>query len=120
MFPASALAGNYATCLLDNLPGVANDSASVAAIRLCIGKYPGGFTGVKKGSGRGLFSFDSGAECALKKGGSTSSQHAGRMIAAACNTLYDLPELRPEQFERSAAKPWNDYKSAEEFLDGKR
>lgn len=89
--PASAVADNYATCLLKNLPGIHNDPAARAAINLCLSEHPGGNNSVQQGSGRGLFSYKSGAECAMKKAGSTQSQLAGTGIYVACRKLYDEP-----------------------------
>lgn len=89
--PLQAFAADYATCILDRLPGVQNDAAATAAYHLCTSKYPGGLAAVKQGSGRGLFRFDSGAECTLKKAADTRSNRAAYMIGAACRKLYDEP-----------------------------
>lgn len=89
VLPSIAFAGNYATCLLKNLPGLQNDAAAHAASRMCMAEYPEGMLGVRKGSGRGLFSYSSGAECAMKKAGETRSPVAGSGIYVACNKLYD-------------------------------
>jgi hypothetical protein len=91
-------AGNYATCLLDKLPGVVNDVAAAAGANYCKQRHPSGLEGTKQGSGRGFLGYDSGAECTMKKGSATSSGYAGRLISAACNRLYDQPDQR-------AAKP---------------
>ncbi|WAB91950.1 hypothetical protein OSS47_28195 [Pseudomonas citronellolis] len=85
----SAFAGNFATCLLDELPGTQNDNAAGAAYQVCSGKYPARYDGVAQGSGRGFFGYDSGAECALAKAKDTRSNQAAGMIRAACNRLYD-------------------------------
>lgn len=89
--PAIASAGNFAECLLEKLPGVQNDPAAAAAYQVCAAKWPGLLNGVDQGSGRGFFSFDSGAECALKNSSDTRSSRAAMMIRAACNRLYDRP-----------------------------
>lgn len=49
-----ALAADYATCLLDKLPGVKNASAHAAALNLCAQQHPDKFFEVRRGSGRGL------------------------------------------------------------------
>jgi hypothetical protein len=36
-----ALAANMATCLLDKLPGVANDVAAQAVFQVCSAEHPG-------------------------------------------------------------------------------
>lgn len=87
-----ALAANFAGCLLDGLPRVANDVAANATMQVCLSKFPGGFEAVKQGVGRGLFSFNSGAECTAKKAGGTRSNQAAHLIGAACRKLYDEPE----------------------------
>lgn len=85
----AANAANYATCLLDKLPGLENDQAAAAANSICKTEYPGGFKAVPQGDGRGLMGYDSGAECALDKSGDTRSSAAAYMIRSACNRLYD-------------------------------
>lgn len=91
-----AVAGDYATCLLKNLPGLQNEAAANAAIALCMKEYPGGLMSVEKGSGRGWFAYKSGDECAMKKAADTRSQVAGQGIYLACKALYDEPP-----------KPWD-------------
>jgi hypothetical protein len=112
-FPAMAFAGNYATCLLKNLPGLQNEAAANAAIKLCMTEYPGGINSVPQGDRRGLLGYKSGAECAMKKAGETRSQLAGNGIYMACRRLYDEPS-QDNPFDRFDEKP-----SAEKFLDKK-
>lgn len=95
-----ANAENYATCLLDKLPGLQNDNAATAAWNLCNSEHPGGLESVPQGAGRGLFGYDSGAECALEEAGQTRSNTAAFQIRLACDRLYDKPlglfdDLRP-------------------------
>jgi hypothetical protein len=89
--PFDAIGGDYATCLLKNLPGLQNEAAANAAIALCMQENPGGVSGVQKGSGRGWLSYKSGAECAMKEAADTRSQIAGSGIYLACQLLYDKP-----------------------------
>ena len=86
-----ALAANYATCILDKAPGVANDTAAHAVHQLCLSEHPGGIPAVPQGSGRGFFGFSSGAECTAKKAGETRSNRAAAMVGVACRRLYDEP-----------------------------
>lgn len=86
---APVFAGNFATCLLDELPGTQNDNTAGAAYQVCSAKYPEKYNGVEQGSGRGLLGYDSGAECAVDKAKDTRSQNAAGMIRVACNRLYD-------------------------------
>jgi len=87
----AAFAGNFATCLLDDLPGVQGDAAAVAIHKVCRDKYPGGLPSVEQGSGRGWFSYKSGAECMAKLGAKTPSPSAGSLMFYACNKLYNEP-----------------------------
>lgn len=87
--PTIAMASNFAECLLDNLPGVQNDATAYAAAQLCTSKYPERYDSIEQGSGRGFFSYESGAECALDKGADTQSSSAAGQIRVACNRLYN-------------------------------
>jgi len=89
--PVLAQAGNYATCLLEKMPGLQNDNAATAAWNLCNSEYPGGLASVPQGSGRGFFGYDSGAECALEESGQTRSRTAAFQIRLACDRLYEKP-----------------------------
>lgn len=89
LFPAAALAGSFATCLLDRLPGVQNDVAANAVYQSCAAKHPGAFTPIKQGSGRGWFSYKTGADCTAEKAGVTRSNRAAVLIGIACRKLYD-------------------------------
>ncbi|MEQ6437214.1 hypothetical protein V8Z74_19605 [Comamonas sp. w2-DMI] len=92
----AAQAANYATCLIDKLPGTQNDTAAQAVHQVCIAEHPGGLQAVPQGNGRGLFGFSSGAECTVKKAGDTRSNRAAQLIGVACRRLYDAPtQLRP-------------------------
>lgn len=86
-----ALAGNYATCILDKMPKVENDVTASAVHQLCKGESPQGLEAVEQGSGRGIWSYKSGSECALKKAGNTQSNRAAMLIGLACRKLYDEP-----------------------------
>lgn len=98
-----AWAANYATCILDKAPGVANDTAANAVHQLCLSEHPGGIQAVPQGSGRGFFGFSSGAECTAKKAGETRSNRAAVMVGMACRKLYDESEI--ERFLNSTPQP---------------
>lgn len=85
----AAWAGDFATCILDKAPGVANDTAAHAVYQLCLSENPGGLDRVAQGSGRGWLGYKSGAECTAKKAGDTRSNRAAVMVGAACRRLYD-------------------------------
>lgn len=89
LFSSPVMAGNFATCILDRMPGVQNNPVAFAILRICKEKYPGGLDSVILGEGRGWFGFDSGAECSAKKAAKTPNQRAAAIIATACRRLYD-------------------------------
>jgi hypothetical protein len=60
-----ASAADYATCLLDKLPGVKNAPAHAAALNLCAQQHPDKFFEVRRGSGRGLLGPKSPEQCTL-------------------------------------------------------
>lgn len=91
--PSLAVAGNFATCVLDRMPGVQNDAAVYAVMQVCHQEYPGSYQDIPQGVGRGWFGYDSGAECAAKKAASTPNRNAGGAISLACRCLYDKPIL---------------------------
>lgn len=107
-----ACAADYATCLLDNLPGVKNGPAHAAALNLCGSKYPDRFFDVRRGSGRGLLGPKSPEQCTLDKARDTSWQPAAGMIMRACGCLYtpsagptDMCERYPLSAEIRAQHP---------------
>ena len=85
---APAFAANYATCVLDKMPGVANDVAAYAVYNTCHDKYPGD---VEQGSGRGFFGYASSTECIADKARDTRSAKAAQFVGVACRKLYDEP-----------------------------
>lgn len=91
LVPSIAAAGNFATCLLDKLPGVQNDVAAHAVYQVCAAQHPGAFAAVKQGAGRGWFGYAAGADCTMKKAGETRSLRAAGLIGSACRRLYDAP-----------------------------
>ena len=101
-FAGQAQAANFATCLLDKLPGVQNDVAAQAVFQVCSVQHPGAFDMIKQGSGRSLFSYSTGADCTIKKAGETRSNRAAGLIRVACRRLYDPPET---DWERGIITP---------------
>lgn len=98
-----AFAANYATCILDKMPGIANDPAAYAVVQLCNSENPAGLRAVPQGSGRGIFGFNNGAECTAKKAGDTRSSQAAIMIGIACRKLYNAPNVF-DQFDPPATR----------------
>ena len=104
LMPSDVRAGllgpdNFQECVLDRMPGAANNSVAYEIAGECSRKFPADAP-VKKQTGF-FAAFHSGSECTLKKAKDTQSQLAARVIQAACYTLYEPPQLdmstwRPE------------------------
>lgn len=111
--PALAQADNFATCLLDELPGVQNSNSAGAAYQVCSSRFPERYDGVEQGSGRGVLGYESGAECALDKARNTRSNDASGMIRVACNRLYNEPTAPDTNGQKSCLGsdpgPWCAY-----------
>lgn len=88
LFSGGAMAGNYAECILDKMPGTVNGAITVAIANTCIGKYPQGYFTIEQGSARGLFGFKDGDACVMKKAASTPFHYAAEQIRMACACLY--------------------------------
>lgn len=86
-------AGDFATCVLDKMPGSSNGATHAAVIQACGGEHPGRFFNIKKGSGRGLFGFKDGNACTIDKAKQTSFQPSAGVIAVACRCLYDKASM---------------------------
>lgn len=89
--PFTAFAGtgsNYAECLLDNMPGIANEQSHWAGLNMCRSAHPQQFSNIEKGSGQGFFSKQSPEQCTLTKARDTRWQYSANMIRAACDCLY--------------------------------
>lgn len=93
IFSARSTAEDFANCIINKMQGIQNDSAAYAVLQLCKERNADGLDGVKQGAGRGLFSFDSGNECTVKKAGNVRSVQAANFIGLACRKLYDPPVL---------------------------
>lgn len=76
-----------ADCILDEMPGVANDKTAVQAFRSCKERHPGDLD-FRTHPDKPWFGFRSAAECAAKKGGKTASDRAGWFITRACRYIY--------------------------------
>jgi hypothetical protein len=96
--PAFAHADNYASCILDKMPGAQNELEVSAAYQLCKQAYPAGLGEVEQGSGRSFFSssYNNGAECMTDKTANIASRRGAMLIGAACRRLYD-----------GSSGPWN-------------
>lgn len=108
----TAFAADYATCLLDKLPGVKNAPAHAAALNLCAQQHPDKFFEVRRGSGRGILGPKSPEQCTLDKARDTAWQPAAGMIMRACGCLYtpsagptDMCERYPLSAEIRAQHP---------------
>ncbi|WP_127806795.1 hypothetical protein [Hydrogenophaga sp. NH-16] len=84
-------AGNFASCILEKMPGSSNAATNAAVFQSCSAENPSLYRGVKMGSGRGLFGYKDGNACIIKLAASTQFQPAAASIAAACRCLYNKP-----------------------------
>ena len=90
---------NYPECLLDRLPGAANDAVAQEILKSCMRDFPNNDdAAIKKKTG--FFSaFPSGSECTLKKAKNTPSMMAARAVQYACYRLYEPePVIDLEKF----------------------
>lgn len=84
----SVYASNFAECILDKMPGTANDVATTAVLNICTQSNPGRYYDVIRGSGRGIFGYSSQDSCIVDKTKNTTHQRAAFVIAGACRCLY--------------------------------
>ena len=89
-------AGNFAECLLDRLPGTANQPTHGAVFQVCTKDHPGRYSDIEKGSGRGVFGYADGNACTIQKARSTPYELSSMQIAFACRCLYDAPRQQGE------------------------
>lgn len=94
---SQVFAKNYATCVLENLPGSSNEATTSAVVSMCRDKFPLTLSSIEKGSGRGLFSHSNGNACVLKKAKDTSNQRAAFLISTACRCLFDEATFNGEK-----------------------
>lgn len=104
-FASSAYAGNYATCLLDNLPGVKSGPATTAAINVCAQKFPDKYYDIERGSGRGILGYSSAEQCTLAKSKDTPWQPAARVIKQSCDCLYGVSSSKFDMCEQYRLPP---------------
>lgn len=93
----SAIAGNYAECILDKMPGVSNAPAVYAVTRSCLADFQLQYYAIEKGSGLGWFGFNTPEECIIKKSRDTVQQNAAMVISYACRCLYEKPKFSGER-----------------------
>lgn len=115
LLSCAALAGNYADCILDKMPGSENEAVTAAVVSTCIQENPNGFYEIEKGDGRGLFGYKNANACVLKKARDTRYPRAAGLISASCRCLYDealIPgetcaqrPFQPQRFEPFTEKP---------------
>lgn len=84
----AAWAGNYATCILDKMPGVKNGPAYAAVVSLCAQQHPDAYYSIRRGDGLGVLGPKSADACTADKARDTSWQAAAGQILRACSCLY--------------------------------
>lgn len=97
-FPPS----NFAECILDKMPGAANDAVVMSVHRICSQEHAGGYFAIERGSGRGWFGFDNPEACIIKKAADTRLPRAAMSISVACRCLYGV---KWEEFDTCADPP---------------
>lgn len=104
--PIAAYASNYGQCILDSVPGVRNQQAFYAAVRVCTAKHPGGLRDLEYGSGKGwMFSkYNSPDECVASESRETYLVQAVSEIRNVCRVMYGEP---PSEQENG---PWMNYR----------
>lgn len=95
----SALAGNYATCILDKIGAVKNPASFGATMRSCASDHPRGYLNIKRGSGLGLFGPKNADACIIKYAEETTYPPASGAISAACSCLYGKESFKDEMCE---------------------
>ena len=111
MLATEAQASNFATCILDKMPGSANQVMHAAVFQSCSREHPLEYRGVEKGEGRGLFGFSDGNDCTIKRAAGTTFPPSAGAIARACRCLYDKPDLNSSEpaMCESPPVPWEAY-----------
>lgn len=88
---------NFAECILENMPGVSNESARSAVYRKCRADFPKMMYEIKKGSSLGLLSdIKSRDECVIQNNKMTLNRNATININTACSCLYETPRFENE------------------------
>ena len=88
---------NFAECILEEMPGVSNESVRFAIHRQCSSQFPEKYNAIKKGSGLGFRSnFKNRDECVIKKNKDIVSRNASININIACSCLYEKPSYDGE------------------------
>lgn len=96
LFSGNAIAGNFAECILDKMPGSTNGATHAAVFRACTQEHPGNYEAIEKGSGRGLFGFKDQNACTIKKARDTPFPYSAGAISIACGCLYSEPFFKNE------------------------
>lgn len=89
---------DYASCVLEKMPGVANDPAAYAVARDCRQRYG------QQQDARNYQSLPASDECTAKYASLTPNRSAANMIAGACNIKFG--------FDISTAKPLRPFNGA--------
>lgn len=109
-FSGAAKAGNFATCILDKMPGSQNQAFTGSVFNQCNSEHPGAYFAIKKGSERGFFGYKDGNACIQKMAKDTPHQIGSFAIANACRCLYNEPTFEGEMCAyRPASNPFSDF-----------
>lgn len=112
LLPSIATAGNFATCILERMPGVKAPQVSAAVVRACQAAHPDGLQGVAWGAGKGWFAkYQSPDECLSDKAKETALLIAVSHIRNACGVLYGKAP-KPNRSDRPAVD-WSQFELVE-------
>jgi len=113
---SQAHASNFAKCILEKMPGSANQAMNAAIWQTCSRDHPLRFRGIEKGSGRGLFGFADGNACTIKKAAGTTFPPSAGAIARACKCLYDEPGPWDKPDPQASGPAMCEYSQIDQFL----
>lgn len=99
---SSAMAENFAECIINRMQGASTAAVSSTVTRMCNQAHPDGYFTIARGSGRGLFGPKSGDECTIQKAKGTPFQPAAAQMAFACRCLFDKPSYPMDMCARYA------------------
>lgn len=105
--PIAVFAGNYATCLIDKMPGSENEIFTSSVIAECSAEHTGTLYAIKKGSGLGFFGFKNAEACVQSKTKTTPNRRAAVMISRACGCLYTPATFNGEMCAYSTTLLWD-------------
>lgn len=90
---------DFGDCILDRMPGTANDIAAGQIYAACVEKFPRAADDIKKETGT-FAKYKNGRECVIANAKNTSSPIAAKVITSVCfakyepEPVFDLDKIR--------------------------